>query len=103
MSDKELFNKILSEPIRPPDFKSLEMILADYPILDETNPMLYALYLNFNEANLSEEEVEQVRCVIFKLKVQATVINKANIKYMERDIDPDIEEKEQHGEIPIEN
>lgn len=98
MSDKDLFNKILSEPIRPADFKSLEMILADYPILDERNPMLYALYLNFNEDNLSEEEVEHIRCVIFKLKVQATVTNKANIKYMERDIEPDIE---QHGEIPI--
>jgi len=93
MSDKELFNKILSEPIRSPDFKSLEMILADYPILDVNNPMLYSLYLNFNEANLSEEEVEEVRCVIFKLKVQATVINKANVKYMERDIE--------EQEIPI--
>ena len=87
MSDKELFNKILNEPIRSPDFKSLEMILADYPILDVNNPMLYSLYLNFNEASLSEEEVEEVRCVIFKLKVQATVINKANVKYMERDIE----------------
>jgi len=93
MSDKELFNKILNEPIRSPDFKSLEMILADYPILDVNNPMLYSLYLNFNEANLSEEEVEEVRCVIFKLKVQATVINKANVKYMERDIE--------EQEIPI--
>jgi len=93
MSDKELFNKILSEPIRPHNFKSLEMILADYPILDVNNPMLYSLYLNFNEANLSDEEIEEVRCVIFKLKVQATVINKANVKYMERDIE--------QQEIPI--
>ncbi len=84
MSDKELFNKILSEPIRPADFKTLEMILADYPILDLSNPMLYALYLGKNEGHLSEEEIEEVRCVILKLKVQATVTNKANIEYMER-------------------
>ena len=84
MSDKELFNKILSEPIRPANFKTVEMILADYPILDLSNPMLYALYLGMNEGHLSEEEIEEVRCVILKLKVQATVTNKANIEYMER-------------------
>jgi len=101
MSDKELFNKILSEPIRPADFKTLEMILADYPILDLKNPMLYALYLGMNEGHLSEEEIEEVRCVILKLKVQATVTNKANIEYMERHKQE--EEVEQHGEIPVEN
>jgi len=84
MSDKELLNKILSEPVRPADFKSLEMIIEDYPILDVTNPMLYALYIGMNEDHLSEEEIEQVRCVILKLKVQATVNNKANIEYMEK-------------------
>ena len=99
MSDKELFNKILSEPIRPADFKTLEMILADYPILDLKNPMLYALYLGMNEGHLSEEEIEEVRCVILKLKVQATVTNKANIEYMERHKQEEVE----HGEIPVEN
>jgi hypothetical protein len=103
MSDKELFNKILSEPIRPADFKTLEMILDEYPILDLKNPMLYALYLGMNEGHLSEEEIEEVRCVILKLKVQATVINKANIEYMERHKQQEEEEVEQHGEIPVEN
>ena len=84
MSDSEMFNKILSEPIRPADFKTLEMIISEYPILDVTNPMLYALYMGMNEAHLSAEEIEEVRCVILKLKVQATVNNKANIEYMER-------------------
>ena len=84
MSDKEVFNKILSEPLRPADFKTLEMILGDYPLLDLSNPMLYALYLGMNEGHLSEEEIEEVRCVILKLKIQATVTNKANIEYMER-------------------
>jgi len=84
MSDKEIFNQILSEPVRPPDFKSLEMILTDYPLLDLKSPMLYQLYINLNESHLSEEELEEVRCVIFKLKVQATANNKANIEYMER-------------------
>ena len=102
MSDKELFNKILSEPIRPADFKTLEMIIDEYPILDLKNPMLYALYLGMNEGNLSEEEIEEVRCVILKLKVQATVTNKANIAYMERHKQEE-GEVEQHGEIPVEN
>jgi hypothetical protein len=100
MSDKELFNKILSEPTRPADFKTLEMILDEYPILDLKNPMLYALYLGMNEGHLSEEEIEEVRCVILKLKVQATVTNKANIEYMERHKQ---EEEVEHGEIPVEN
>jgi hypothetical protein len=45
-----------------------------------------------------------VRCVILKLKVQATVTNKANIEYMERHKQQEEEEEvEQHGEIPVEN
>jgi hypothetical protein len=65
--------------------------------------MLYALYLGMNEGHLSEEEIEEVRCVILKLKVQATVTNKANIAYMERHKQQEEEEVEQHGEIPVEN
>ena len=84
MSDSEILNQILSEPIRPPDFKTLEMILEDYPILDLKNPMLYQLYIGTNEAHLSAEEIEEVRTVILKLKVQSTVMNKANIGYMEK-------------------
>tara|TARA_R110000796_G_scaffold17242_3_gene53269 strand:+ start:71 stop:358 length:288 start_codon:yes stop_codon:yes gene_type:complete len=87
MSDSAIFNKILSEPIRPVDFKTLEMILSEYPILDENSPMLYSLYLGMNEAYLSAEEIEEIRCVILKLKVRATAINHANVNYMEKHLD----------------
>ena len=84
MSDREFINKILSEPVRPPEFKSLEELMLEYPILDLKNPMLYQLYISCNDLYLSAEEIEEVRCVILKLKVQATVNDKANIEYMER-------------------
>tara|TARA_R110002050_G_scaffold37484_3_gene93034 strand:- start:1187 stop:1450 length:264 start_codon:yes stop_codon:yes gene_type:complete len=87
MADSEILNQILSEPIRPADFKTLEMILEEYPILDLKNPMLYQLYIGANEAHLSAEEIEEVRTVILKLKVQATVIHKANVGYMEKHMD----------------
>ena len=84
MNDKEIFDKILNEPERTFEFKSLEMILMEYPILDLENPALYQIYKNINKSHLSEEENLQLDAVILKLRIRQSNINKQNIEYLER-------------------
>ena len=84
MNDKEIFDKILNEPERTIEFKSLEMILMEYPILDLENPALYQIYKNINKSNLSDEENLQLDAIILKLRIKQTNINKHNIEYLER-------------------
>jgi hypothetical protein len=98
---KSILDKILSEPDRAARFQSLEMILADYPLLDLDSPMLYQIYMNVNEGQISDEEKMQCNAVILKLKMKMTAVNKENIAYMERHKNEEAEEEvEQHGEIP---
>ena len=84
MSDSEIFNKILSEPIRTADFQTLEMTMSDYPLLHIDSPMLYQVYMNVNEGLISDEEKMQCNAAILKLKIKMTAVNKENIAYMER-------------------
>jgi len=84
MNDKEIFDKILNEPERKLEFKSLEMLLMEYPILDLENPALYQIYKNLNVSHLSEEENLQLDAIILKLRIKQTNINKQNVEYLER-------------------
>ena len=70
MNDKEIFDKILNEPERTLEFKSLEMILMEYPILDLENPALYQIYKNLNKSHLSDEENLQLDAIILKLRIK---------------------------------
>ena len=67
-----------------PNLYSLQQILADVPMLDYENPMLYALYLHHNKDKLTDQEKVKVRETIDTLKHNRDVINQANINYMTR-------------------
>ena len=84
MTDMDIINSLADEPVRPPEFTSLETIIAEIPYMSVSNPATFYLYLHYNEKYLSEEEKAQVEKVIYKLKSERDAITNKNISYLER-------------------
>lgn len=84
MSDLDIINTLSAEPIRPPEFKTLNDIITEYPLFDINSPTLYHLYLTFNNKYLSDDEKAKIEIVINKLRMEQTLTNRENIAYMER-------------------
>ena len=80
----DIINSLADEPVRPPEFTSLETIIAEIPYMSVSNPATFYLYLHYNEKYLSEEEKAQVEKVIYKLKSERDAITDKNIEYLER-------------------
>jgi hypothetical protein len=52
--------------------------------LDDSNPMLYSLYLHANKQHLTELQKQYLHEMIEQLKINFYKINSLNLKYMER-------------------
>ena len=83
MADMDIIEQMGLRKLNP-DLYSLQQILADVPMLDYENPMLYALYLHHNRDRLTEQEKAKVRITIDTLKHNRDVINSTNMGYMTR-------------------
>jgi len=84
MTDMDIINSLADEPIRPPEFVSLETIITEIPNMSVSNPTAFYLYLYYNDKFLSDEEKSQIEKVIHKLKVQRDAATQKNIEYLER-------------------
>ena len=80
----DIINSLADEPIRPPEFVSLESIINEIPNMSVTSPAAFALYLFYNDKWLSDDEKSQVEKVINKLKAERDAVTDKNIQYMER-------------------
>ena len=80
----DIINSLADEPIRPPEFVTLETIITEIPNMSVSNPTAFYLYLYYNDKFLSDEEKSQVEKVIHKLKTERDAITKKNIDYLER-------------------
>lgn len=80
----DIINSLADEPIRPPEFVSLETIITEIPNMSVSNPTAFYLYLYYNDKFLSDEEKSQIEKVIHKLKVQRDAVTQKNIEYLER-------------------
>lgn len=81
----DIINSLADEPIRPPEFISLETIISEVPYMSVNNPATFYLYLHYNEQYLTEDEKAQVEKVIHKLKIERDAITDKNINYLDRD------------------
>tara|TARA_R110002020_G_C15975611_1_gene747961 strand:- start:329 stop:616 length:288 start_codon:yes stop_codon:yes gene_type:complete len=84
MTDMDIINNIADEPIRPPEFVSLERIINEIPYMSITNPTAFYLYLHYNDAYLTDEEKAQTERAIYKLKCERDAVSNKNIEYLER-------------------
>ncbi len=84
MADMDIINSLADEPIRPPEFVSLETIITEIPNMSVSNPTAFYLYLYYNDKFLSDDEKSQIEKVINKLKVQRDAATQKNIEYLER-------------------
>ena len=84
MADMDIINSLADEPIRPPEFVSLETIITEIPNMSVNNPATFYLYMYYNDKFLSDEEKSQIEKVINKLKVQRDAATQKNIEYLER-------------------
>jgi len=74
------FNKILeSIPDISQEVITLEHISQQYNITND-DPMLYVLYLRFNETCISDEEKATIEKIIVKLQRNITIINNLNLE-----------------------
>jgi hypothetical protein len=58
---------------------SLEQIVAQFPHLKEDDPLLYILYLRFNEDSMTDENKDICNRIIIKLQKNVVVMNKVNM------------------------
>ena len=84
MNDSEILKRVEQNIDKPIEAKSLEMLIAEYPLLTYETPALYQIYKNHNEAFLSAEEKTQLDGIILKLRMKQAEIDKRNIAYLER-------------------
>ncbi len=84
MTDIDIINSLADEPIRPPEFTSLDTIINEIPYMSVSNPATFYLYLHYNDQWLSDEEKAQVEKVIYKLKSERDAIVHKNINYLDR-------------------
>jgi hypothetical protein len=63
---------------------TLERILELYPFLDYQSPMLYIFYLNLNKEYIDNDEADELRNIIARLKYNLTKQNELNSLYMDR-------------------
>jgi predicted neutral ceramidase superfamily lipid hydrolase len=74
------FNKILeSIPDISQELIPLDQIAQQYNITND-DPMLYVLYLRFNETCISNKEKETIEKIIVKLQRNITIINNINLE-----------------------
>lgn len=84
MASMDIINSLADEPIRPPEFVSLETIINEVPCMSVSNPTAFYLYLYYNDKFLTDEEKNQVNKVINKLKTERDAATKKNIEYLDR-------------------
>lgn len=84
MASMDIINSLADEPIRPPEFVSLETIINEVPCMSVSNPTAFYLYLYYNDKFLTDEEKNQVNKVIHKLKTERDAATKKNIEYLDR-------------------
>ena len=74
------FDKILDAiPDMSQELIPLEQIAEQYKIPKE-DPMLYVLYLRFNETIVSDEEKATIEKIIIKLQRNITIMNHINLE-----------------------
>ena len=74
------FDTILNEiPDMSQELIPLEQIAEQYKISKE-EPMLYVLYLRFNETCISDEEKATIEKIIVKLQRNITIMNNLNLE-----------------------
>jgi hypothetical protein len=99
MSSSKYAHILNNIPIFNPKIVSFERIMELNPFLTYQSPMLYMFYLNINKEYLCDDEQDDLRDVIARLKYNMTVTNEENRRYMDRhlagvELDfPDVNEK----------
>jgi hypothetical protein len=74
------FDKILNSiPDLTQEIIPLEQIAEQYKLSHE-DPMLYVLYIRFNETTLSDEEKATIEKIIVKLQRNITILNNINLE-----------------------
>lgn len=74
------FDNILNEiPDLSQEVITLEQLSEQYKLPKE-DPMLYVLYLRFNDACISDEERAVVEKIIVKLQRNITIMNNLNLE-----------------------
>ena len=69
-----------------PSIVSLEQISASMPYFNKDDPVLYALFLQYNRNKLTDDEVLEVQKVIKIMSQYHLGLMEMNKKYMERDL-----------------
>jgi hypothetical protein len=84
MSSTKYAHILNNIPIYNENIITLERILELYPFLTYQSPMLYVFYLNINKEYIDNDEADELRNIIARLKYNLTKQNELNSLYMDR-------------------
>jgi hypothetical protein len=84
MSSTKYAHILNNIPLYNENIVSLERILELYPFLNYQSPMLYIFYLNINKQYIDNDEQDELRNIIARLKYNLTKQNEQNSLYMDR-------------------
>jgi hypothetical protein len=84
MSSTKYAHILNNIPLYNQNIITLERILELYPFLTYQSPMLYVFYLNVNREYIDNDEADELRNIIARLKYNLTKQNEQNMQYMNR-------------------
>lgn len=86
MSDTDIINRMSNVEKKQDNIISLEQIASEIPMLDFESPMLYELYLHYNNESLSGAEKQKLQKIVETLKYNLSIDMKKNLDYLTKDI-----------------
>jgi hypothetical protein len=84
MSSSKYAHILNNIPLYNENIVSLERIMELNPFLTYQSPMLYIFYLNINKQFIDNDEQDELRNIIARLKYNLTKMNEQNMQYMNR-------------------
>jgi hypothetical protein len=93
MSSTKYAHILNNIPVYNDKIVRFERIMELNPFLAYQSPVLFIFYLNINKQYLCDDEKDDIRDCIARLKYNMTVMNEQNCRYMDRHlvgIEPEI-------------
>jgi hypothetical protein len=91
MSSKNYDEILKLIPVEAGLIKTFDKILTEFPYLDYKKPLLFLLYLEYNKSVLEQDDFDEIRAIIERLRSNMTVTNDKNRDKKDRHLDAAID------------
>lgn len=82
MSDSDIINRMSKIQKKDDERVTLEQIMSEVPMINYQTPLLYELYLYYNNHNIEDNERMKLENIISTLKYNQMTEIKKNLEYL---------------------